>query len=287
MKKFRVVLTKSRIEKGLLAISKRFYDDFGFPKRRGRVQVLLDDAIEPQFTTYSPYESTTRECRIGGLRKWFKSCGATAGDLVEVIIEDMGHRLFRLIFHKRDEEERQYRQQLQEAKTDTEAEQALRSLADIQRRSVKKAALKELERLSQMPWERRRVLVSRRDRYERAPAGLRTLLKKVYEGKCQICGFTFRMRNGEPYFEVHHIDPDAGHQPQNLLVLCANCHAQMEHARVDVNRNEQGWVIAVIINGRHYPVRQAIALGRGQGTIAMMNVLIVVLLAWRNISKLL
>lgn len=249
----RVPLTKSRLEKGLLAISRRFQKLF--PPSAQKLSVFFDDDATPHQKPYTPYESTTRECRIYNLRQWFRKHQATVGDWVEVVVEASGYRL---IFRKRSEEEAKYRKELQDAETEEQAEDALRKLAQTQRRSTRKAALKELERLVRQAWERKRVTVAPRERYEGLPVSIRALLKVVYEGRCQICGFTFLKRNGEPYFEVHHIDPNGGHQPQNLLVLCANCHAQMEHANVEVKRDEQGWVVAVVINGEERPVYQAL-----------------------------
>lgn len=254
LKSFRVMLTKSRLEKGLLAISRKF--QHLFPTSAQKLTIFFDDETTPHQKPYTPYESTTRECRIYNLRRWFQKHRAAVGDWVEVIVETSGYRL---IFRRRAEEETRYRQELQEAATEEQATEALRKLARTQRRSTRKAALKELERLSKQFWERKRVTVSSRERYEGVPASLRALLKAIYEGRCQICGFTFLKRNGEPYFEVHHVDPDGGHQPQNLLVLCANCHAQMEHAEVDVRRDENGWVVAVVINGEEKTVHQALS----------------------------
>ncbi|MCC6038182.1 MAG: HNH endonuclease [Armatimonadetes bacterium] len=249
--RFRVVLTSSRIKKGLLAISRRFQPLF--PSVAQRITVFFDDDMTPHQKPYTPYESTTRECRIYSLRRWFRKHRASEGDWVEIVKEGTGYRL---IFHS--QEEIRFQRELQAAKTENQAEEALRRLAHRRRLSQRATALKELARLAQQIQRRKRVPVAPRERYEGVPVGLRMLLKTIYGGRCQICGFTFRKRNGEPYFEVHHVDPDAGHHPQNLLVLCANCHAQMEHANVEVKRNEQGWVIAVIINGKERPVYQAL-----------------------------
>lgn len=251
--RFLVKLTKSRIEKGLLAFPRKFQRLF--PSVPGKVTVFLDDDQIPRQKPYAPFESTTRECRIYNLRSWFLKHKAAVGDWVEVVVEATGYRL---LFRRRsEEEEAKYRQQLQSAKTEKQAEDALNRLAQARQRSVDKVALEELERLSRQVWERKRIMVAPRNRYEGVPASLRTLLKIVYGGRCQICGFTFLKCDGEPYFEVHHVDPGAGHQPQNLLVLCPNCHAQMEHADISIKRNEQGWVVAVIINGEERPVHQA------------------------------
>lgn len=254
-KGFRVLLTRSRISKGLLAIRRKFQRLF--PPSAQKVTVFFDNETTPQLKPYTPYESTSRECRIYNLRQWFRKHQATAGDWVEVIIEETGYRL---VFRKRTEEESRHREELKRAETEEQAQEALRKLAQTQRRPLRQTALKELQRIAGQTWERKRVIIMPRERYEGVPASLRTLLKIVYQGRCQICGFTFLKRNGEPYFEVHHIDPAGGHQPQNLLVLCANCHAQMEHAEVAVERDAQGWVTAVIINGERRPVYQALSI---------------------------
>jgi len=261
---FRVLLTKSRLEKGLLAISRKFRSLF--PSSAQRVTVFFDDDSKPYQKPYTPYESTTRECRIYNLRQWFRRHRAAVGDWVEVIVEATGYRL---IFRKQSEEEMRYRRELHEAGTEEHATNALRKLAQTRRRPLRKTALEELERLSKKTWERKRIVTSPRERYEGVPASLRALLKVVYEGRCQICGFTFFKRNGEPYFEVHHVDPEGGHQPQNLLVLCANCHAQMEHANVAVERDAQGWVVAVTINGERHPVHQALSTSLNVTTLIL------------------
>ena len=52
-------------------------------------------------------------------------------------------------------------------------------------------------------------------------------LKLLYQGKCQICNFTFEKKNGENYSEIHHIIPlgeKGSDEIKNIIVLCANCH---------------------------------------------------------------
>jgi hypothetical protein len=84
-------------------------------------------------------------------------------------------------------------------------------------------------------------------------------LRAFHEGKCQLCSFTFEKRDGEPYFEIHHLDAKLGHHPHNLLVLCANCHAQLEHAAVTDFAWAGSWLIGLTINGRRVCVRQPLA----------------------------
>jgi predicted restriction endonuclease len=91
------------------------------------------------------------------------------------------------------------------------------------------------------------------------PPGIRVLLRELHSGKCQLCSFTFEKRNGEPYFEIHHLDPEIGHHPANLLVLCPNCHAQFEHAIVTNFEWARNWLVGVTINGKRITVRQPLA----------------------------
>ena len=96
-------------------------------------------------------------------------------------------------------------------------------------------------------------------RGEAVPPALRVLLEAVHQGRCQICGFTFRKRDGRPYFEIHHLEADKGHHPTNVLVICPNCHAQPEQATITDMDRIMGWLVGVAINGRHLKVRQPFA----------------------------
>jgi hypothetical protein len=44
----------------------------------------------------------------------------------------------------------------------------------------------------------------------------------------------------------------------------------MEHAEVAVKRDEQGWVVAVVINGKERTVRQALATKRRQSLMTLL-----------------
>ena len=84
-----------------------------------------------------------------------------------------------------------------------------------------------------------------RERFKKVPAKkwesknneVRIFLKEEYNGKCQICKYTFPKRNSQPYFEglylvsqtrAKWID-DRG----NVLCLCANCCAKFKQASVE------------------------------------------------------
>lgn len=62
---------------------------------------------------------------------------------------------------------------------------------------------------------------------------LSALLKAKHGYKCQLCGFTFRTKNGALYAEVAHIKPlsDGGLDiSSNMVVLCANHHKVLDRA---------------------------------------------------------
>lgn len=79
--------------------------------------------------------------------------------------------------------------------------------------------------------------------------------KKASYKNCQICGFTFKKKNGDSYNEIHHVIPLSKNGKDaeiNTLVLCANCHRQMHYASVDISRFFDG---VITINGVDKKIR--------------------------------
>jgi hypothetical protein len=85
------------------------------------------------------------------------------------------------------------------------------------------------------------------DRFRRVPHrvweakdnAVRQFLFEQYGGRCQICGYTFRKRDGTPYFEglylvsrrhARWID-----RPGNVISLCATCCAKLQHGSVEAD----------------------------------------------------
>ena len=65
-------------------------------------------------------------------------------------------------------------------------------------------------------------------------------MKRMYDHKCQICGASRQGPDGEPYAEAHHIQPlgrphEGPDEPENILVLCPNHHADFDYGRLTVN----------------------------------------------------
>ena len=74
---------------------------------------------------------------------------------------------------------------------------------------------------------------------------------------CQVCNFRFRKKDGNDYYEVHHVvwlSRDGSDDDWNLLVLCANHHRQMHYAAVEWPEGLKHPPV-VLINGDRYPIR--------------------------------
>jgi hypothetical protein len=254
---FTIRATASRLEKGLLAIPRRLVDYF--PKDRGQIQIVFDDSQRAETKTYS-YDEKMKERRVYGLSRWFSERQVKPNDSITITIEDQIEKVYRVALDRyvRARQESKAREKLHLAPTEELANAELDTLAQIVRRGRRKTALEEILRVSaDAAWEpRKRLTISSADRHEGVPAGLRLLLREVHQGKCQICSFTFSKRDGNPYFELHHIDPQLGHQPMNLLLLCPNCHAQFENANITDLQRVKGWLVSVSINGKRFTIRQ-------------------------------
>jgi 5-methylcytosine-specific restriction protein A len=72
------------------------------------------------------------------------------------------------------------------------------------------------------------------------------MLKKKYNYKCQLCGYSFHMDNGKDYCEAHHIEmlSEGGSQsPENVIILCANHHRIFHYACDTI-------IVGKLINGK-------------------------------------
>lgn len=82
----------------------------------------------------------------------------------------------------------------------------------------------------------------------------RTIVKNMkdkHENKCQICGFTFKKKDGTYYSEVAHIVPIESRQvgvdvPSNLVVLCPNHHKMHDLGNLEIISNTNYKVDGVI-----------------------------------------
>jgi predicted HNH restriction endonuclease len=88
-------------------------------------------------------------------------------------------------------------------------------------------------------------------RFERGQAG--QTMKVIYGYRCMVegCGFTFLKKNGELYAQAHHLESlsDGGpDDPDNIVVLCPNHHAQFHYANVE-KESRTNEDLVVKING--------------------------------------
>jgi hypothetical protein len=251
-------ITKSRIDKGLLAIPVSLLD--WFPKEKTKLNVFFNENAMSEEKNFTPYTSSSRECRIGGLSDWFSKNMIKDSDEIVIQLLDREEKLYRLIPEKSFVDTvKQIRSQMRHSKNEKDIEEAIHALAretNLDRQSI---ITNEFLRLSQ--------LNSRKRKYEKAnvtqskenvPVSVRILLAEIYQGRCQVSDFTFIQKNGRPYFEIHHINPDIGNHIKNILVVSPNVHAQFTHANCEEFFDDEGWLREVKFNETKYKVRQFI-----------------------------
>lgn len=258
---FTIRVSASRLKKGFIAIPQKFKG--WFPSERSKIHVAFDDEGKTKALTFHPHDPVGKENRIFGIKRWFSKRGVVDGDLISVTLEDTGRRLYRIVLDRfvREKEEQESRERLQAAATDSDADRELNALSRLTKKLPRRLAREELLRIAEqsVPERRLREPSSAVVRHEAVPAGIRVLLRELHEGRCQLCSFTFEKINGEPYFEIHHVDPAFGHHLSNLLVVCPNCHAQFEYATVTNFERVGIWLVCVTINGKRVIVRQPFA----------------------------
>ena len=145
------------------------------------------------------------------------------------------------------------------AETEQEASAAITTLAQWTHLNKGKVIFNEYYRLaSYLPLrERKNIERTATKARESIPVSLRTILRNIYKGHCQICDFWFLKKDKDPYFEIHHLDSSKGHHPKNVLVVCGNCHNQFEHANVEQEFTEDLWLVKVSFNKIMHIVKQA------------------------------
>lgn len=249
-------VTQSRIDKGLLAIPVSLIDYF--PQKRGKIYVAFGDEEEGNEKNFTPYTSSSRECRIGGMRDFYEKFQIKDNEeLVIQMIDECKYRIFKESQFQISIAQAEKR--LDRANDERDADLMIRRLSSITNFDFNTVMYSEFFRLSQKGIETRKykkpTTISTK---ENVPAAIRKILAEIYKGKCQISNFGFLMKNGKPHFELHHIKADLGHHLKNLLVVSPNVHAQFTYARVEEYFDEQGWLRRVKFNGRAYPVRHII-----------------------------
>ena len=252
-----VKITRSRIEKGLIAIPKSLAK--WFPKYNTNIKIYLDDSDVSYDKNYSSYKSSTRECRIGGMAEWFKLNKIKSGDEIVVQLVDKENFAYRLVpesmFVERTQE---LQENLDTSGDETEALDKITRLSKWTVLDKQRVMIKEYQRIvTTMTLEERGYTKQRsRQARENVPSNIRVMLGDIYRGHCQVCDFWFLKKDGNSYFEMHHIDPLKATHPKNLVLVCGNCHRQFEYANVIHKFNKQDWLIRVSFNKRRYAVNQ-------------------------------
>ncbi len=68
-------------------------------------------------------------------------------------------------------------------------------------------------------------------------------IKLLHKNKCQLCGETISLRNGEYYSEAHHIRPlgrphNGPDVSGNIFVLCPNHHVMLDYGVIKLELNK-------------------------------------------------
>lgn len=251
-----IKVTQSRIDKGLLTIPVSLIDSF--PNQKTKVYVVTGIGEKASAKNFTPYTSSSRECRIGGMRDFYEKFQIQDGD--EIVIQILEDNKYRILPDRQFENiVRKLENEFDKSQSEDEAEIKLHEVSKITSSGLKDTIFSEYYRLSTIQIEKRmykKAILTQRK--ESAPSSIKKLLTEIYKGKCQITGFTFITKNGEPYFEIHHIKPDLGNHLKNLLVVSPNVHAQFSYAVVEDFFDQEGWLRRVRFNGRNFHVNHVI-----------------------------
>jgi len=253
-----VKVTQSRIDKGLLAVPVAWID--WFPKQKIPVRVFFDDSNVPKLKTYTPYTSSSRECRIGGLAAWFRRNRVRDGDEIVVQLIDKENYIYRLIHEEQFlAKTQQIQKRFDSSPNDSKALESISEIAQWINVDRQTAVLNEFYRLIKEERIESRGIITRKESKlkESVPPNSKILLGEIYKGHCQVCDFWFLKKDGAPYYEIHHIHDQLGNHLRNLLLVCGNCHNQFTYAHVQQEFLE-GWLYRVHFNYQMFNVDQVI-----------------------------
>ncbi len=192
---------------------------------------------------------------------WFKEIDIKDGDEIVIQIMDQRNCIYRLLSEKRFIQKiEQIQSAIEISKNDLEIIDKFEEISKWTQTIKSEVYLNEyLRLLKERPAiERKRKLKSKLEVKEVTPNNIRVILEGLYQGHCQVCNFSFLKTNKRPYYEIHHINPLKGHHPQNLILVCANCHKQFEFADVVNFFNQSGWLLGVKFNEVYYEINNVI-----------------------------
>lgn len=251
-----IKVTQSRLNKGLLAIPVSLIDYF--PKQKGKIYIATGINDKASAKVFTPYTSSSRECRIGGMRDFYEKLNLKDGD--EIVVQILDTNKYRIFTEKQFEDVvKETEKEFDKSESEIVASSKLEAISKIANTTPKETLWSEYYRLTKMGIEERRQKVLKpREARENAPLSMRKLLTEIYGGKCQITGFGFLMKNGKPYFEIHHIKAELGNHIKNILVISPNVHAQFTYAFVGENFDNDGWLRQVKFKDKIFVVNQII-----------------------------
>lgn len=249
-------VTQSRLNKGLLAIPVSLIDYF--PKQKGKIYIATGISDKASAKTFTPYTCSSRECRIGGMRDFYEKCKLKDGD--EIVVQLLDVNKYRILTEKQFEDMvRRAEKAFDKSENENVAKSQLDIISKIANITLKETMWSEYSRLSQMEIQKRKYKTTRpRETRESTSPSIRKLLTEIYDGKCQITGFGFLMKNGKPYFEIHHIKPELGNHIKNILVVSPNVHAQFTYAFVEEIFDNDGWLRQVKFSDKIFKVKHII-----------------------------
>lgn len=219
--------------------------------------MFLDNSPVPLQKSFTPYDSSSRECRIGGMKEFFLKYNIHSNE--EIVIEFLDKENFRIITESRFKKLIANAQQSIISTEDDEFEKSVSTIISLTNENSSTILKNEYVRLVKDEIEiRKRKQVNPRLEKESVPKSLRRILQEVYEGKCQVTGFTFLTKSGNPYFELHHLNSELGNHFKNLLVVSPNVHVQFTPTHLKETFDENGWLREVNFNNEKFKVTQAI-----------------------------
>ncbi|MDE0472578.1 MAG: hypothetical protein OXH57_11630 [Ekhidna sp.] len=247
--------TKSRINKGLLAIPVSLIDLF--PENTNKIFLVNDDG-QIERKKFTAYNSSSRECRIGGLRTFYENQGIVDGE--ELVIQLLDSDKFRILPERLFQHIlRSKRADFEQSISEDEIDKSLNDISLFVNLTHTQILKNEFIFRSKQEIKKRKFVEKNKTKVrESVPCSIRKILLELYSGKCQVTNFTFLTESHKPYFDIHHIDPEKGNHFKNLLVVSPNTHAQFTHCTLEQNFDKEGWLRKVKFNNNEFKVFQIV-----------------------------
>ena len=228
-----------------------------FPKSANNIY-LIDENGKEEKKSFTPYNSSSRECRIGGLKSFYEKYNISDGE--ELVIQLLDEEKYKIVPEKLFENILMENLcEIEKIDNDNLLEEKLNLISKFTNSTKQEILKNEFVRLSNNEIkERKSYKKPSTTTRENVPLSLRKILLNLYEGKCQVSNFSFLMKNGLPYFEIHHIDALKGNHFKNLLVVSPNVHKQFSFANLEQTFDSDGWLRNVKFNDNSFAVNQII-----------------------------